>query len=132
MSMVQPLNVLQIRVTFVDASAPTLGSSGDVREANRSTSMPVPLASGGTELVRPTALLEIVTLLLKLTEIPTSAVPVIVLLSIVRLEALNSRIAVEMLMSDPKPEPFTVLPVNVPPAPPTPYWTLFVAMAPAG
>ena len=58
--------------------------------------------------------------------------PVIVLLAIVTLAALDSRIAVEFVPSGgvPAPAPITVLPVNVPPAPPSPYWTPLVVFKP--
>ena len=70
-------------------------------------------------------------LVLEVTEIPMSVpAPVIVLLSMVRSAASNTRIATDAEPVPAKPEPITVLPANVPPAPPTPYWTLLVAIPP--
>ena len=75
----QPLKVLQIKATFVD---------------DGKTQIPVPVGSGESGAVRPTALLEIVTFVLLETAIPRSVpAPVIVLLAIVTLAALDSRIA---------------------------------------
>ena len=95
----QPLKVLQINVTFVETCVEGTGggSTGDESEAAAaSTLIPVPVRSGESGAVRPTALLEIVTLLLEVTEIPMSVpAPVIVLLSMVRLAALNTRIAAD-------------------------------------
>ena len=114
----QPLKVLQIKATFVD---------------DGKTQIPVPVGSGESGAVRPTALLEIVTFVLLETAIPRSVpAPVIVLLAIVTLAALDSRIPVEFVPSGgvPAPAPITVLPVNVPPAPPSPYWTPLVEFKP--
>src|SRR4051812_23368639 len=87
MLVIQPLKVLQINDTFVFPDA---------------TSIPIPVRSTGKGAVRPTALLEIVTFVLKLTEIPRSVpAPVIVLLSIVRLAAPTNRIAVDALSAPP-------------------------------
>ena len=96
-----PLNVLQINVAVEATCVAPAGSNADTKEAPASTLIPIPLVSGDAGAVRPTALLEIVTPVLKLTEIPMSVpAPVIVLLSIVTLAALNSRIAVDALVSD--------------------------------
>ena len=114
----QPLKVLQIKLTFV---------------ADGSTKIPIPAGSGESGAVRPTALWEIVTFVLLKTAIPRSVpAPVIVLLAIVTLAALDSRIAVVLEPSGgvPAPAPITVLPVNVPPAPPSPYWTPLVVFRP--
>ena len=73
----QPLNVLQIKATFV---------------ADGKTTIPLPVGSGESGAVRPTALWEIVTFVLLETAIPMSVpAPVIVLLAIVTLAALDSR-----------------------------------------
>ena len=58
--------------------------------------------------------------------------PVIVLLLMVRFEAVVTSIAVDAAPAPPKPRPTMVLPVKVPPALPEPICTAFWAFSPAG